>query len=255
MALAKTVKRYLKHTFTEPEMLSFRDTLASTICELSQLEDEKKTVTSQYAAKINEKKATSNMAAQNIRNGYEFRDIECDIFYDLKRRMKTIVRKDTGEFIEELPMTAEELQCSLPGFEVFDEEPEPATVEPEIDEDDWIEKARRADTSNELELSLALKRRIESLLKEAGIEYAFSEGEKWHPKELGSLAKKASKNNPAIGQKISMILDQIPVFIEILEALYNEFPSPDEIIGGKPEEQETNPDPDDDEPIDENPSF
>lgn len=256
MPLAKTTNRYLKHTFSQDELNAFRDTLASTICELSQLEDEKKTVTSQFAARINEKKATSNMAAQNIRNGYEFRDIDCDVTYDTKRRMKLISRKDTGEFIEDLPMTADELQCSLPGFE-FEDVDEQAPDESEIDEDDWIEKARRADRGNESDLCLELKKRIESLLKEAGIEHIIPEGKQWPTKELGTLAKKASRNNPAVGIKLSVILDQIPVFFEILEELDNDFPTPDEIIGDLP----TDPDPaepdesDSDETIDENPSF
>ncbi len=272
MALAKTVKRYLKHTFTEPEMLSFRDTLASTICELSQLEDEKKTVTSQYAAKINEKKATSNMAAQNIRNGYEYRDIECDIFYDLKRRMKTIARKDNGEFIEELPMTAEELQCSLPGFEEFDEEPEPATVEPEIDEDDFIEQMNNAETADVgRDILKRIETRIHDLQVEAGcapmvgqVEVNFYRGiGVLTKKELGKLVKEASRANPAIGQKLSIIVDQLPTIKEIFDQLLLDerksldVPTPDELILGTKEE-ETNPDPDEseaDNEIDENPSF
>lgn len=283
MPLAKTTNRYLKHTFSQDELNAFRDTLASTICELSQLEDEKKTVTSQFAARINEKKATSNMAAQNIRNGYEFRDIDCDVTYDTKRRMKLISRKDTGEFIEDLPMTADELQCSLPGFEFEDEvvdEDEsdvqsPAQPEAQnVEQDDWIGLMRNAATANNGRIVLKnIETRIHDLQIEAGCDPMVGwVGEKLYrgigvlkPKELGKIVKDASKATPSIGLKLSTIVDQLTEIRAIFERLLkeemnNRFPTPTELIKGAIEE-ETDPDPaepdesDSDETIDENPSF
>ena len=212
------------------------------------------------------------MAAQNIRNGYEFRDIECDILYDLKRRMKTIARKDNGEFVEDLPMTADELQCSLPGFE-FDEteEQDQPPEEPQIDEDDFVGQMRNAENADAgRDIYKRIETRIHDLQVEAGcapmvgqVEVNFYRGiEVLTKRELGKLVKDASKANPAIGQKLSIIIDQLPAISEIFDQLLLDerkelhVPSPDELIHGS--DEETDPDPDESDPgdeLDENPSF
>lgn len=117
MSLPTHKIKMLKCHFTQDEMTEFRDNLANSIMDLSSIEDEKKSVMSDYTAKINEKKAMINRVASNIRNGYEHREVKCRIDYDFTRRVKTFAREDTGEIVQEEVITADECQVEIPGLE------------------------------------------------------------------------------------------------------------------------------------------
>lgn len=117
MGLPTHTHKMLKCHFTQEEMTEFRDKLANSIMDLSSIEDEKKSVMSDYTARINEKKAMINRVASNIRNGYEHREVKCLIHYDFTRRVKTFFRDDTGEQVQEEVITPDECQVEIPGLE------------------------------------------------------------------------------------------------------------------------------------------
>jgi len=56
--------------------------------------------------------------ARKIQNGYEFRDVDCEIQFLENEKAVQIVRLDTGQVIEKRAMTPDELQKHL-----FEEEP------------------------------------------------------------------------------------------------------------------------------------
>ena len=69
---------------------------------LSELEEAKKSVTSDYAAKINEAKGSCNKLSNFISNGYEYRDVECTVEYHKPEQgKKTLTRKDNNQVIVE----------------------------------------------------------------------------------------------------------------------------------------------------------
>lgn len=98
MATKKIEKRNLKCDFTQAEINDLAHKLAEETTRVSALEDEKKAVTSSYKAKIDEGKASTNKYSTLISNGWEIRNVECEIeFHVPKKGHKTVTRTDTGE--------------------------------------------------------------------------------------------------------------------------------------------------------------
>ena len=74
---------------------------------------EKKEAASQFKANIENIENELQVLAAHVRNKYEYRDVECDVIPDFKSGVVVTVRNDTGEVIDERPMTAEERQLKL----------------------------------------------------------------------------------------------------------------------------------------------
>lgn len=109
-----TCKRYLEYRFSESELMNMREQLASDTIDLDSKRDQKASIAKQFASDIAEIQTRVSSTASKIRSRSEFREIECSITYDFNTRMKTITRLDTGVIVEEIPMTASELQLELP---------------------------------------------------------------------------------------------------------------------------------------------
>lgn len=150
MGLPTHTHKMLKCHFTQEEMTEFRDKLANSIMDLSSIEDEKKSVMSDYTARINEKKAMINRVASNIRNGYEHREVKCRIDYDITRRVKTFAREDTGEIVQEEVMSPDEFQQEIPGLQSIDHDAFIAEGQALIDElDDGLEEIQTDEADDE----------------------------------------------------------------------------------------------------------
>ena len=107
---AKT-SEYLRYDFTEPEFVEHARTLGRLNQELARAEDRKKSVTAELAADV--KRHQDEVANQSrlVSNGYEYRDIECEIqFHVPEKGKKTIIRTDSGEVVRVGFMTGEEMQ-------------------------------------------------------------------------------------------------------------------------------------------------
>lgn len=95
--IPKTEKRNLRYDFSAPEIYDLSMQLANETKKLQSLNEEKKSVTSQYAARINEVKAATNKISNQVADGYEIREVECDVDYHTPSQgTKTITRRDTG---------------------------------------------------------------------------------------------------------------------------------------------------------------
>lgn len=95
--MAKTAfeQRSLRYDFTAKEIHELSLQLAKKNKEVQQLEDEKKTVTSQLQARINSAKADVNVLSNQVSDGWEYRDIECEVIYHKPTQgKKTIIRRD-----------------------------------------------------------------------------------------------------------------------------------------------------------------
>ncbi len=111
----KTSKRNLRCTFTDTELLAQGKTLAELSRQAGQLEEEKKRITDDYKAKLSGVEADISIFANNIRTGYEFRNVDCTEFlHDPRPSMKTVVRNDVNETVGVFEMTQDELQQCLP---------------------------------------------------------------------------------------------------------------------------------------------
>jgi len=95
-------KRSLRYDFTAVEIHDLSLQLATKTKELNALTEEKKTVVSQYSARLNEIKATTNKLSNQVSDGYEIREVDCAIEYHKpKQGMKTLTRSDNNKKIEE----------------------------------------------------------------------------------------------------------------------------------------------------------
>jgi hypothetical protein len=95
--MPKTVieKRSLRYDFTASEIHDKSLQLAKKNKEVEQLENEKKSVTSQLQGRINSAKAEVGVLASQVSDGWEYRDIECDVIYHMPGQgKKTVIRKD-----------------------------------------------------------------------------------------------------------------------------------------------------------------
>jgi len=98
MSETKVEKRSLRYDFTAIETHDLAIQLAQKTREVSSLEEDKKSVTSQYSAKINEAKATATRLSNLISDGWEFRETECGVEYHVPDQgQKTYTRKDNGK--------------------------------------------------------------------------------------------------------------------------------------------------------------
>lgn len=134
-----TTIRSLKYIYSEEERVNLSVDLANCNNKLTELENEKKTYVSQAAAAINEQKERITGLSNKVANGYEFRDVECEVTFNKpKNGRKTIVRMDTGEEWEEAMVSTDYNLFNQPDPEA-DEEPadgdEPAGDEEPKDEE------------------------------------------------------------------------------------------------------------------------
>lgn len=90
-----TTKRSLRVDLSAIEVHDYSVQLANANKAVVSIEEEKKSVNSQYKARIDEKKASINKLSALVTDGFEMRDVECTIEYNKPEAgRKTIIRKD-----------------------------------------------------------------------------------------------------------------------------------------------------------------
>ena len=112
-------KEYLKCNLTNAELLEYGNSLARLNTKANELKDQAKSVASDFKAKIDAAGSEAGVFARAIQNGFEYRNVECEIDRDYEVRKVFTTRLDTGEIIKTRDMTQEELQGHL-----FKDEPE-----------------------------------------------------------------------------------------------------------------------------------
>lgn len=110
---------YVECLLTDQEKLVYSKSLGENITLRSRAEEGLKSFSTQKKAEIAGYEASINLLADKINTGREYRDVECDIQFDLDEKLKTWVRKDTGEHAKVEKMTDEEIeeQSQRPLFE------------------------------------------------------------------------------------------------------------------------------------------
>lgn len=104
---------FLRYHFTDEEKKDLAPTMAQSVINARDLEEQKKAVVSQYSSQINEATAKSNSAAQKIESGFEMRTIDCEEHYIYGANVMRTIRLDSGEVIKERTMTNAELQQEM----------------------------------------------------------------------------------------------------------------------------------------------
>ena len=113
--VTKSCKHMCRYQFNDAELLAIGKELAEFNEQLDAIEQDKKRVVSDFAAKIASRESDVSLAVNKIRSGYEYRDLPCTVrFHQPKAGKKEIVRDDTKEIVATQDMTESDLQALLP---------------------------------------------------------------------------------------------------------------------------------------------
>lgn len=109
-----TVDEYLRYEFSEEELKERAKTLAMNVQRQGQTTEEQKAAQAQFKERLERFTAEIGKLSRDINNGWEMRNIECRVRYNLPvPGTKSIVRLDTGELVREMAMSRSEMQENL----------------------------------------------------------------------------------------------------------------------------------------------
>jgi len=111
----KIVQEYVKYKFSEAEKKDISAEMAEKIGEASALEDEKKALTKDFGGRIDIMNNEISISAQELRQGYTMRKVDCMVEEDFKKKRIYHMRCDTGEVVRTKPMRSDDLQMTIPG--------------------------------------------------------------------------------------------------------------------------------------------
>lgn len=89
-----------RHDLSKPELDMIAERLTSRLCDLSTVEDEKKSVMANYTDKIKAAKLDISKLSRTHRDGYELREHECFVVYDYKKKEKRFKDVNSKKVIE-----------------------------------------------------------------------------------------------------------------------------------------------------------
>jgi hypothetical protein len=104
-----TEKRTLRYDFTAVEVHDLSMALAGKNKEIVTLKKQKSSVVSEYTAKINAAEASCNDLSNKVADGYEHRDVDCEVIFNQPDNgKKTIIRKDSNTLVGVEAMTQQD---------------------------------------------------------------------------------------------------------------------------------------------------
>ena len=108
-----TTSMYLKYVFNEAEKKDLGSEMARNISSKTSLEDEKKAVAADFTSRISRVDGDINTSATKLNQGYEMRNIECEIIKDFEEKVIRYKRTDTEEIVDVKPMKGDDLQLEM----------------------------------------------------------------------------------------------------------------------------------------------
>ena len=108
-----TIKKNLPVVLTREELLTISRELAKANQDLSSLLNQKKEANASFGARQKMSEGLIEDLSLKISTGQEYRNVECEITLDEIERKKIICRTDTGEIVETVKLTTEDLQTEL----------------------------------------------------------------------------------------------------------------------------------------------
>jgi len=113
------------------------ENLASALQEVETIEIEKKAVMKDYNSQIDNCKKRIHRLMTHVKNGVEYRPVECDLQFHIKKVLAILVRKDTGDVVEERPMSDEEKQMQIEFAEEDSKDSGSDQAKMDFDRDDY----------------------------------------------------------------------------------------------------------------------
>jgi len=105
---SKTQSVYAKYGFSSDELVQITFDLANKCQEKDTIEDEKKSITSSLTSQVASVQAEINRLSTNYRQGYEYRNIECEIVLDEIHKIRKYLSVATGLVVKEEPFLSED---------------------------------------------------------------------------------------------------------------------------------------------------
>lgn len=101
-AIPTNTRKNLRYDFTAVEIHDMSILLANKIKDIASKQGEAKSVASSWKAKIDAVKSEVTVLSNNVSNGFEYRDVDCEVKYNIPEQgKKTLIRSDTQEKIVE----------------------------------------------------------------------------------------------------------------------------------------------------------
>lgn len=116
-------ERELACNLTDAEVLCHSRELAKRQQDLQQLDMQLASVKADYKDKMTRCETDIAVLSRKVVNGYEHRIVQCHWEVDYKEGTKHLYREDTGEFVEQAPLTMSERQEAL-GLTIIKKEQE-----------------------------------------------------------------------------------------------------------------------------------
>ena len=113
MSEKKIVKKTLRYVFNTRELADIADKVSQLVREVEDREARKKAVAAQLKAELEQAVNELRMMSGKHRDGYEYRDVDCEVEKNFRMGLVTTTRLDTGEIVGERAMTTEERQQAL----------------------------------------------------------------------------------------------------------------------------------------------
>ena len=137
-----TEKRTLRYDFTAVEIHDLSLQLAGKTKEVASLIKKKKSVTSQCTAEINAAESACAVLSNQVADGYEHREIDCEVIYNQPANgKKTIIRKDSNTLVGVEAMTQQDWNKINDENTLFGKEEEGQPVDQDLlNEDEGFEK-------------------------------------------------------------------------------------------------------------------
>jgi hypothetical protein len=108
------ITQLLRCQISDDEQIQSGKELADATNELTELENEKAQIVSDFKARMTAVEARVAVLGNKLRSGYEFRQVECSVTMDIPEPgQKQTVRLDTKEVVSTAAMTEDEKQRKL----------------------------------------------------------------------------------------------------------------------------------------------
>ena len=108
-----TEETSLKHLFSEEEMREIASDLAADIGKKKAIEDELKSLKSEYKSKLDVLEAKIAQNGNRYRSGHEHRYVECEVWLDYDLKMRLYFLPETDELVKEEPFQEGDYQKKL----------------------------------------------------------------------------------------------------------------------------------------------
>lgn len=112
--LETKTSRELRVKLTETELLAQGQKMAEAMEALDEAVANKKATVTHYKALEEEAQGRANAARTLLRNGYDYRKVDCTLIKNWQNKTVSVRRDDTGEIVEHRAMHNSELQIEIP---------------------------------------------------------------------------------------------------------------------------------------------